>query len=106
MIGERLRMLRKKRGITQTELADVIGVKKSTISLYETGKSDPADEFKIAIAKYFGISLDYLIGVVDEDVCYYDRKKFLKYPDDISEEEEKLVGEFIDFIYHRRESLA
>ena len=102
MIGERLRILRKNKNITQTQLADILGVKKSTVSLYETGKSDPADEFKIAIARYFNISLDYLIGVIDEAVCYYNGKKFLKFPNDISDEEEKLINEFIDFIYHRR----
>ena len=83
-------------------MADILGVKKSTVSLYETGKSDPADEFKIVIARYFNVSLDYLIGVIDEEVCYYDRKRFLKFPDDISTEEEKLVKEFIDFIHYRR----
>jgi len=106
MIGERLRELRKSNGVTQEELADVIGVKKSTISLYENNRSDPADEYKIGIAKYFNISLDYLIGVIDHEVCYYNERKFLKFPDEISEEEEKLINEFISFIYHRRTSFA
>jgi len=35
MIGERLRMMRKNKGISQTELGNVLGLKKSTISLYE-----------------------------------------------------------------------
>ena len=105
MIGERLKILRKKSGITQTELANVLGVKKSTISLYETGKSDPADGFKIMMAQYFDISLDYLIGVIDEEVPYYNKKKFLKYPEALSDEEEKLINEFVNFIYVRRNRL-
>lgn len=95
-------MIRKSRRITQTELADVLGVKKSTISLYETGKSDPADGYKITMARYFNVSLDYLIGVIEEEVCYYDSKKYLKLPDDVTGEEEKLINEFIDFIHSRR----
>ena len=65
MIGERLRIVRKNKGTTQKELSDVLGMKKSSISLYEIGKIDPPDEVKISIAKYFNISLDYLIGVID-----------------------------------------
>lgn len=81
-----------------------MGVRKSTISLYETDKSDPSDEFKILIARYFNISLDYLIGVIDEKVCYYNRTKFFKFPGELSSEEENLLNEFVAFIYHRRKS--
>jgi len=48
--------------------------------------------------------VDYLIGVIDEEVCYYSGKKFLKLPKDVSEDEEILINEFIDFIYSRRKS--
>ena len=79
-----------------------MGVKKSTISLYETGKSDPADEFKIIIARYFNVSIDYLIGVIDDEVCYYNKKNFFKLPENISEEEGYLIKNFIDFICYKR----
>ena len=105
MIGERLKILRKNKGISQRELGDIIGLKKSTVSLYENNKTEPNDEIKIIIARYFNVSADYLIGVIDEEVCYYSGKKFLIYPDEMSNEEEILINEFIHFIYCRRNPL-
>jgi transcriptional regulator with XRE-family HTH domain len=108
MIGERLRMLRKGKGITQKELADILGVKKSSMSLYEIGKIDPPDEIKIAIAKYFNISADYLIGIIDIEVPYYNEDIFnnedifIKLPPNVSLEEKALIREFMKFIACRR----
>ena len=102
MIGERLRKIRKEKGIKQEELGDIIGVQKSTVSLYEIGKNDPSDKVKIEIAKYFNISLDYLIGVIDEPVPYFSHDVFLKLPDDMSSEEKTLLSEYLDYIAFRR----
>lgn len=62
-IGERIKELRKARGITQLQLAKTIGVEQSSIGKYE-GKEGiiPSDDIKIRIADYFGVSLDYLFG--------------------------------------------
>lgn len=64
MIGERIRELRKKKGVTQEELAKIIGVERSSIGKYE-GKQQivPSDDVKIKLAEYFGVTLDYLCGV-------------------------------------------
>jgi transcriptional regulator with XRE-family HTH domain len=102
VIGERLRKLRKEKGINQEELADVIGVNKATVSLYEIGKNDPSDKLKIEIAKYFNISLDYLIGVIDEPVPYYHHNVFIKLPDDMSDDEKYLLSEYLDYLAFRR----
>ena len=104
MIGERLKMLRKNKGITQKELAYILGIKKASISLYEIGKIDPPDEIKISIAKYFKISLDYLIGIIDIEIPYYEEDLFIKLPENISSEEKWLIKEFLKFINHRREN--
>ena len=87
MIGERLRMLRKEKGITQKELGSILNVQESTVSLYEIGKNDSSDEVKIRIARYFKVSLDFFIGVIDEEVEYYDKNLFLRLPDNISGED-------------------
>ena len=63
MIGGRLKQLRKNKGISQRELAEILGVRKTAVSLYETDKNDPADSIKITLAKYFNISLDYLESI-------------------------------------------
>jgi len=102
MIGERLKILRKNKGITQKDLADILGVRKASVSLYETDKYDPADAIKIKIAKYFNISMDYLTGVIDDEISYYKKDVFLKLPDNISSEEKRLIDDIVDLILFRR----
>jgi len=52
-----------KRGKNQQELADAVGLKRQTIALYESGGASPKLEGFVAIAKYFGVSCDYLLGI-------------------------------------------
>ena len=60
--GERLKELRQEKGLGQVELATKIGVSKGIISLWEQGKREPTLSSLVAIADYFCITLDYLIG--------------------------------------------
>ena len=60
--GERLKELRTNKGITQTVLATEIGVTKQTVSYYERGENLPDVEILNAIANYFEVSADYLLG--------------------------------------------
>lgn len=63
MFSENLKNLRRSQGISQEELADKIGVSKSSIGMYEQGKRLPkTDTVMKKIAEYFGVSLDYLMG--------------------------------------------
>lgn len=57
-IGKRLRDLRGKR--SQTEIADAIHITKQGLSLYETGHRIPADEIKIRLAHYYGVTVQEL----------------------------------------------
>ena len=98
MIGERLKKIRTERKIKQEELAEILGVKKTSISMYETGKNDPTDKIKIEIARYFNISLDYLIGVIDEPVPYYNREKFIMLPSGLSLDEKKHINYFFNLV--------
>ena len=63
MIGERLSELREDKGLSQQQLADELAISVHTISSYERNKSNPDDEMKIKISKFFNVSLDYLLGV-------------------------------------------
>jgi len=51
--------------MTQEEFGQKFGVVKSTVSLYESGKSTPNDEIKRKICEYFNVSLDYLHGLTN-----------------------------------------
>ncbi|MCL2411511.1 MAG: helix-turn-helix domain-containing protein [Treponema sp.] len=53
---------RREKGLTQDELADYIGVTKASVSKWETGHSYPDITFLPALAAYFDISVDQLIG--------------------------------------------
>ncbi len=59
--GKILKKLRKTRGLNQEELAAVLGVRKTTISNYETGYSTPTGATMRQIADYFGVSLDIIL---------------------------------------------
>ncbi|TCL55593.1 DNA-binding XRE family transcriptional regulator [Kineothrix alysoides] len=64
-LSDRLKKSRISVGLNQTELGKIIGVGKTTISMYETGNSTPSDEIKLKIAEYFNVSVDYLLGKTD-----------------------------------------
>ena len=61
--GERLRDLRKEKGIGQVQLANLIGVSKSVVSLWELNECEPTLSKLIALSKFFGVSIDYLAGL-------------------------------------------
>jgi len=56
----KLRGLREERQMSQSELGKAIGVNKSYVSAWETGKGKPSFDNLLALSKFFGISLDYL----------------------------------------------
>lgn len=64
-ISDRIRLLRTESHMTQEEFGRIFGISKPTVSFYEHGKSVPNDQIKTAIARYFGVSVDYLLGVTD-----------------------------------------
>lgn len=61
-LGERLRTLRVERGMTQSRLAQQLGVTKSVVSAYETGIRSPSYEVLLSLARIFSVSTDYLLG--------------------------------------------
>ena len=61
----RLKELREQRRLNQERLAMKLNVSQSTISAYEVGERVPDLETLIAIADFFGVSLDYLAGLSD-----------------------------------------
>lgn len=70
--AERLKTLREQRGETQTDIADLVGVTKNTISGYERGIRRPAGETALevyeTIADHFNVDMAYLIGQTDHVV--------------------------------------
>lgn len=104
MIGERLKKLRVERALSQEELATQIGVQKATISRYETNRDNPSDKIKVAIAIFFDISLDYLLGVIEEPHPYFSQDIFIKLPCRMNQNERLLLSEFIGYIIYKRDA--
>ena len=61
-MGETIRQLRKERGLTQEQLAEVMGVSIPAISKWETGQSAPELNAVVALADFFCVSVDCLVG--------------------------------------------
>ncbi len=101
----RLKELRHAKGISQQDLADVLHVTQQSIYKYEAEKAEPDLDVIIGIAKYFDVSVDYLIGYTDVPIRYeyYDIKKsitsqedrLLKYYRSLSKEGQNTIQSLI-----------
>ncbi|WP_424767432.1 helix-turn-helix domain-containing protein [Paenibacillus sp. sgz302251] len=65
MFAKRLKQLRKKRKFTMQEVADFVGVAKSTYAGYESGYRQPTIESIQTIARKLRTSADYLLGLTE-----------------------------------------
>lgn len=59
---ERIKELRQEKGIKQLDLAKAINVSQATMSEYESGRYEPDVRALKAIADYFGVTVDYIVG--------------------------------------------
>lgn len=66
IFAKRLKELRYKNDISMRELALSLGVSHVIISFYESAKREPTIGACKAIAEYFGVSMDYLVGLTDD----------------------------------------
>ena len=64
--GSRLRILRKEKGLHQSELGEKFGLSPSAIGSYERDLREPSYNHLIAFADYFQVSIDYLLCRTNE----------------------------------------
>lgn len=102
MIGKRLRALREGKGLKQIDIANMLGVSRTTYTQYETEKSEPDLTTVAKLADFFDCSTDYLLG----------KTNIRKYPhtiaahhdgDDYTEEELADIEKFKEFVRSKRE---
>lgn len=62
MIFERLKQLRKEKGYTQEQVADLLGVDRRTYCSYETGVNSLNAQVLIKLSKIYTASIDYMLG--------------------------------------------
>ena len=88
----RIRDLREDKDLRQRDLADAVGIDQRTISNYETGKSNPDSDALIKIADFFNVSIDYLVGRIQQDFYYsQDKKRFIESIQQSLEELKKMI---------------
>ena len=64
---ERLKQLRKEKGLSQIMLAKELGVSGGTVAMWETGKRKPQFEMFDKLCTFFDRSMDYILGASDDD---------------------------------------
>jgi len=70
LIGKKLKELREDLGLKQLDIANELGVSRSTYTQYETGKSQPDLNTVSRLADYFEVSTDYLLNKTDVPTPY------------------------------------
>lgn len=70
--GERLRQLRKVKGLSQAQVADILGGTKMMVSSYETGLRYPPYPTLVKMARLYGVTTDYLLGATEKRMINVD----------------------------------
>lgn len=109
-LGERLKELRIEKKMSQTELAKQFNIARSTLSQYESNQRTPSDDIKLQFAKFFNVSLDYLIGksnikesadnILDSNEYTIALHSEYDY-DDLPNEAKKEIENFIEYIKNK-----
>lgn len=63
MICDRIRELREKTGMSARKFAEKMGMKYTTYYGYENGSREPGSDSIIALAKYYNVTTDYILGI-------------------------------------------
>ncbi|WP_235379426.1 helix-turn-helix domain-containing protein [Pseudoflavonifractor phocaeensis] len=66
LFGERLKKLRLEKKIPQKELAAYLGISIRGYQFYESEDNEPNIKMLIALADFYGVTIDYLVGRTDE----------------------------------------
>ena len=93
--AERLLEVRKKRGMSQEDVAKKLGTQSPAIGRYERGVAKPTIEVAAKLSDILGVSLDYLVGKTDSELDALTLKR-IQDVDTLSDEDKKTVYSLID----------
>lgn len=93
----KIREARKACGMTQLELANLLGVKDVTLSGYELGQHDPKSDTLVKIAKICGVTVDYLLGREEtESTISEEALAFARAYDQLSEYSKAIIATVLE----------
>ena len=98
MIGERLIELRKDKGLTQKELSEKLYVNYRTYSGYERNEIEASDNFKVKLAQFYNISVDYLLGISNNPHPIKNGDDYIRLPKTLSLNGRKELVQFISYL--------
>lgn len=112
--GQRLKELRKRKGLYQEDIALILGVTRQAISQYERGEREPGIEILEILADFFNVDMNYLLGKEDRSTYFIDPEivemaDFLKrHPEHktLFEASKKLTKEDIRFVLDMIERMS
>lgn len=62
-LADRIKSLRESAGLTQSEIARRLGISRSGVNAWEMGLSVPSTQYIVELARTYGVSTDYLLGM-------------------------------------------
>ncbi len=95
-----LKKLRASKSVTQDELAKALNISRSAIGMYEKGDREPDYETLEAIADYFNVSIDYLLGRESKTIRLVEPTTIAAHfdGDEYTEEQLNRIRQFAEFI--------
>ena len=96
MLGDKIKKLRKERHITQSELANAIGLSRSSIGMIESNKQGTGNDSLIRIADFFNVTVDYLLSEDDAENIEKKERDYsltIKEQENIDIEAQKILDE-------------
>ncbi len=100
MFAKRLSLLRKGAGITQEQLAKELGTSRGALSMYEIGRREPDFNTLVRIARYFSVTVDYLVGLSDQPHGHGRQPVIFRELSQLTEDEMEYVRETLQ-VYRR-----
>ena len=106
----RLKQLRQRHKLTQSELADILGLKPTAISNYESKRNEPSFDKLIALSKYFDVSCDYLLGISDAylpvggEVLDKDIVDFFNLYQQLNQESAAELKSYVEYLIYKQEN--
>ena len=99
-----LKLLRNEKNMSQQELADALGISKSSINMYERGERQPNFETLETIADYFNVDIDFLLGRTNKTTKIIQPTTIAAHfeGDDYTEEEMDEILKFAEFVKAKR----
>ena len=68
MIGDKIKELREKNGLTQSYLARRLQISRSAVNAWEMGISVPSTQYIVELASYFNVSTDYILEINNDEM--------------------------------------